>query len=52
MENLDDFWTRLSVAKNSLLIFDYEGTLTLPPVGITVPEPLPWVTEIIEYSLY
>lgn len=51
MEDLDDLWLRLSVAKNSLLIFDYEGTLTGPSVGTSVPEPLPWVTERIESIL-
>ena len=51
MENLDDLWNDLLTARNSLLIFDYEGTLTLPHSGTAVPEPYPWVNEMIESIL-
>jgi len=51
MANLDDMWDSLLLTKESLLIFDYEGTLTLPPIGMTVPEPYPWVNELIESIL-
>jgi len=51
MENLDDLWDSLLTAKKSLLIFDYEGTLTLPHSGTKVPEPYPWVKEMIESIL-
>ena len=51
MDNLDDLWSMLEGAKEALLIFDYEGTLTLPPTDQSVPEPYPWVNELIEKIL-
>ena len=51
MKNLDDLWISLQTAKESLLILDYEGTLTLPSIDQSIPVPYPWVNDVLQEIL-